>query len=48
MIALARAAAGLWPAGPVLLAGGMPWGILLPVMLLGVAVGVWRGNRDAA
>ena len=48
MIALAHAAAGLWPAGPVLLAGGMPWGILLPVMLLGVAVGVWRGNRDAA
>ena len=32
----------------VLLAGGMPWGVLLPFFMLGVALGVWRGRDRAA
>ena len=39
--------AASWPAGGLFLTGGMPWGILVPVFLAAVAVGVWRGRPSS-
>ena len=31
------------PSFRVTLAAGMPWGVLLPLFVVGVLLGVWRG-----